>query len=93
MVVFIVTQGEVEQIAMMKAKAVNEHEDGMLEFLEDIIGSSRYQQPITILSHRVEEINELRSEKVLLLLLVVVVVVVVVVVGPEVVVTTYYCSL
>ena len=50
---------------MMKPKAVSEHEDGMLEFLEDIIGSSRYQQPITILSQRVEELNELRGEKVL----------------------------
>jgi len=58
-------QGEVEQIAMMRPKAASEHEDGMLEFLEDIIGSSRYQQPITVLSQRVEELNELRSEKVI----------------------------
>jgi len=49
---------------MMKPKAVSEHEDGMLEFLEDIIGSSRYQQPICLLSQRVEELNELRGEKV-----------------------------
>ena len=39
---FLILQGEVEQIAMMKPKAPNEHEGGMLEFLEDIIGSSRY---------------------------------------------------
>jgi chromosome segregation ATPase len=57
-------QGEVEQIAMMKPKAPSEHEDGMLEFLEDIIGSSRYQEPINILAKRVEELNELRGEKV-----------------------------
>ena len=57
-------QGEVEQIAMMKPKAPSEHEDGMLEFLEDIIGSSRYQEPITVLAKRVEELNELRNEKV-----------------------------
>jgi len=50
---------------MMKPKATTEHEDGMLEFLEDIIGSSRYQQPIFVLSQRVEELNELRREKVL----------------------------
>jgi len=31
-------QGEVEQIAMMKPKAPNEHEEGFLEYLEDIIG-------------------------------------------------------
>jgi structural maintenance of chromosome 4 len=49
---------------MMKPKAPNEHEDGMLEFLEDIIGSSRYQEPISVLAKRVEELNELRGEKV-----------------------------
>ena len=69
MVVVVVDgQGEVEQIAMMKPKAASEHEDGMLEFLEDIIGSSRYQQPITVLAARVEELNELRGEKVSLII-------------------------
>lgn len=28
---------------MMKCKAENEHETGMLEYLEDIIGTSRYK--------------------------------------------------
>lgn len=28
---------------MMKCKAQNEHETGMLEYLEDIIGTSRYK--------------------------------------------------
>lgn len=27
---------------MMKSKAENEHETGLLEYLEDIIGTSRY---------------------------------------------------
>ena len=49
---------------MMKPKAPNEHEDGMLEFLEDIIGSSRFKDPITQLAQRVEDLNELRGEKV-----------------------------
>lgn len=49
---------------MMKPKALTEHEEGMLEFLEDIIGSSRYKAPIDILTKRVEELNELRGEKV-----------------------------
>ena len=31
-------QGEVEQIAMMKPKAPTEHDEGLLEYLEDIIG-------------------------------------------------------
>ena len=49
---------------MMKPKAQTEHEEGMLEFLEDIIGSSRYQEPIDLLTQRVETLNELRGEKV-----------------------------
>lgn len=49
---------------MMKPKAPSEHEDGMLEFLEDIIGSSRFKVPIDQLAKRVEELNELRGEKV-----------------------------
>ena len=43
---FLILQGEVEQIAMMKRKAPNEHESGMLEFLEDIIGTTRYKVSI-----------------------------------------------
>ncbi len=59
-----ICQGEVEQIAMMKPKAPTEHEDGMLEFLEDIIGSSRFKEPIATLAQRVETLNEMRGEKV-----------------------------
>lgn len=60
---FLILQGEVEQIAMMKSKAQNKNEDGMLEFLEDIIGSSRFKEPIEILAKRVEELAELKTEK------------------------------
>ncbi|GFO49904.1 structural maintenance of chromosomes protein [Plakobranchus ocellatus] len=60
---FLILQGEVEQIAMMKAKAQTEHEDGMLEFLEDIIGSNRFKTPIETLNQRVDTLNDLRSEK------------------------------
>ena len=49
---------------MMKPKAPNEHEDGMLEYLEDIIGSSRFKEPIEELAKKVEELNEARGEKV-----------------------------
>lgn len=61
-------QGEVEQIAMMKPKGQNENDDGMLEFLEDIIGSNRFKEPIEILAKRVETLNELRGEKVQMIL-------------------------
>ena len=57
-------QGEVEQIAMMKPKSQTEHDEGMLEFLEDIIGTSRFKEPIEELSKKVEQLNESRAEKV-----------------------------
>nr|XP_045624012.1 structural maintenance of chromosomes protein 4-like [Procambarus clarkii] len=60
---FLILQGEVEQIAMMKPKALTEHDTGMLEFLEDIVGSSRFKDPIELLCKRVEELNEARGEK------------------------------
>ncbi|XP_013168763.1 PREDICTED: structural maintenance of chromosomes protein 4 [Papilio xuthus] len=60
---FLILQGEVEQIAMMKPKGHSEHESGMLEYLEDIIGTSRYKEPIEQLSVKVEEYSEMRKEK------------------------------
>ena len=60
---FLILQGEVEQIAMMKPKALTEHDFGMLEFLEEIVGSSRFKEPIEKLSKRVEDLNEARGEK------------------------------
>ena len=53
-----------EQIALMKPKGTTEHDEGMLEFLEDIIGTSRYKEPIQELAKNVEELNEKRGEKV-----------------------------
>lgn len=60
---FLILQGEVEQIAMMKPKGQSEHDEGMLEYLEDIIGSCRLKEPIQTLCCRVEQLNEQRGEK------------------------------
>eukprot|EP00057_Strongylocentrotus_purpuratus_P009598 XP_011664072.1 PREDICTED: structural maintenance of chromosomes protein 4-like [Strongylocentrotus purpuratus] len=60
---FLILQGEVEQIAMMKPKAQTEHEEGMLEYLEDIIGSNQFKESIEELAKKVEELNEERGEK------------------------------
>ncbi|KAM7307792.1 structural maintenance of chromosomes protein 4 [Ixodes scapularis] len=60
---FLILQGEVEQIALMKPKAQTEHDQGMLEFLEDIVGSSRYKEPIELLSQRIEKLTEERADK------------------------------
>ncbi|KJZ78177.1 hypothetical protein HIM_02215 [Hirsutella minnesotensis 3608] len=60
---FLILQGEVESIAQMKAKAANEHEDGLLEYLEDIIGTSKYKTPIEEAAAEVETLNEVCMEK------------------------------
>uniref|UniRef100_A0A8B9IYA8 Structural maintenance of chromosomes protein n=1 Tax=Amazona collaria TaxID=241587 RepID=A0A8B9IYA8_9PSIT len=60
---FLILQGEVEQIAMMKPKGQTEHDEGMLEYLEDLIGSARLKEPIQVLYHRIENLNEQRGEK------------------------------
>ncbi|KAK5630360.1 hypothetical protein RRF57_006075 [Xylaria bambusicola] len=60
---FLILQGEVESIAQMKPKAGNEHEDGLLEYLEDIIGTSKYKTPIEEAATEVEALNEICMEK------------------------------
>ncbi|KIL89998.1 structural maintenance-chromosome 4 [Fusarium avenaceum] len=60
---FLILQGEVESIAQMKAKAGNEHEDGLLEYLEDIIGTSKYKAPIEESATEVETLNDICMEK------------------------------
>ncbi|OAQ71834.1 nuclear condensin complex subunit Smc4 [Purpureocillium lilacinum] len=60
---FLILQGEVESIAQMKAKAGNEHEDGLLEYLEDIIGTSKYKTPIEEAAAEVETLNDVCVEK------------------------------
>ena len=58
---FLILQGEVEQIAMMKPKAPSPHEEGLLEYLEDIIGSNRLVEPITEALKAMEALNESRA--------------------------------
>lgn len=52
-----------ESISLMKPKAQTEHEDGLLEYLEDIIGTSRYKMDIEEANARLDQLNEERSEK------------------------------
>uniref|UniRef100_A0A0N5AHP7 Structural maintenance of chromosomes protein n=1 Tax=Syphacia muris TaxID=451379 RepID=A0A0N5AHP7_9BILA len=60
---FLILQGEVEQIALMKPKAQNENDNGMLEYLEDIIGSSRLKIPLEKLAIKIEELQEQRTSQ------------------------------
>ena len=47
----------------MKPKAPSEHEDGLLEYLEDIIGTSKYKEPIETANEEVDRLNEERGAK------------------------------
>jgi structural maintenance of chromosome 4 len=60
---FLILQGEVESIAQMKPKAANEHDDGLLEYLEDIIGTAKYKTPIEEAVIEAESLNEVCVEK------------------------------
>ncbi|ORY84389.1 RecF/RecN/SMC protein [Protomyces lactucae-debilis] len=60
---FLILQGEVESIAQMRPKAATEHDDGLLEYLEDIIGTSRYKSPIEGALQRTEALNEVVTEQ------------------------------
>lgn len=60
---FLILQGEVESIAMMKPKAMAPNECGLLEYLEDIVGTSRYKEPLRKITEREELLTEERTEK------------------------------
>ena len=60
---FLILQGEVEQISMMKPKGENDNETGLLEFLEDIIGTRRYVPLIDKLSKSIEDLGEIKTSK------------------------------
>ena len=47
----------------MKPKATNEHDERLLEYLEDIIGTSKYKAPIEEAVHGMDQLPEERSEK------------------------------
>eukprot|EP00808_Paulinella_micropora_P002728 g12496.t1 len=58
---FLILQGEVEQISLMKPKALNPNQVGVLEYLEDIIGSNKYVAAIEEAYQHVEKLNEERQ--------------------------------
>ncbi|KAI0334017.1 RecF/RecN/SMC protein [Cubamyces sp. BRFM 1775] len=60
---FLILQASIESIAQMKPKAANENDEGLLEYLEDIIGTSQYKQPIEKALAEVERLTEERQEK------------------------------
>ena len=47
----------------MKPKATTEHDEGLLEYLEDIIGTSKYKEPIEEALQEMDKLSEERVEK------------------------------
>lgn len=60
---FMILQHEVEQISLMKPKTGNPEEPGLLEYLEDIIGCSKYVERIGELELDVAKLKDLEFEK------------------------------
>jgi len=60
---FLILQGEVEMISMMPPKGKTENDEGLLEYLEDIIGSNKYVEEANLAFERVEALTEVRQEK------------------------------
>jgi structural maintenance of chromosome 4 len=48
---------------MMKPKGNPANPDGLLEYLEDLIGSDKYIKPIEEAGQKVDSFNEVRQEK------------------------------
>lgn len=59
---FLILQGEVEQISLMKPKGEKEGEEGLLEYLDDLIGTNRMLEPIQKLAEEVEVAQAARLE-------------------------------
>ncbi|GAB5591511.1 Structural maintenance of chromosomes protein 4 [Umbelopsis nana] len=60
---FLILQGEVESIALMKPKAKDDHDEGLLEYLEDIIGTTKYKDAIEKSNQELDRLNDERTEK------------------------------
>jgi len=59
---FLILQVEVESISLLKPKASNEHEEGLLGYLEDIIGTIRYKPMLEEIALEIDKVNEIRTE-------------------------------
>jgi structural maintenance of chromosome 4 len=60
---FLILQGEVEMISMMPPKGKTESDEGLLEYLEDIIGSNKYVADTNLAAQKVDAFTEQRQEK------------------------------
>ncbi|KAI5694348.1 hypothetical protein M8J75_015374 [Diaphorina citri] len=60
---FLILQGEVEQISQLPCKGKTPRETGLLEYLEEIIGTHRYIGPLTQLRQRIDHHEAEREQR------------------------------
>lgn len=60
---FLILQGEVEMISMMPPKGKTENDEGLLEYLEDIIGSNQFVNETNEAAEKVDALTEQRQER------------------------------
>ena len=60
---FLILQGEVEMISMMPPKGKTENDEGLLEYLEEIIGSNLFVEDTNLAAGKVDILTEQRQEK------------------------------
>merc|ERR1712151_355931 len=60
---FLILQGEVEMISLMPPKGRTENDEGLLEYLEDIIGSNKFVEETKEVMAKVEMLTEQRQER------------------------------
>ena len=60
---FLILQGEVEMISLMPPKGRTENDEGLLEYLEDIIGSNKFVEQTKEVMTKVEMLTEQRQER------------------------------
>jgi structural maintenance of chromosome 4 len=64
---FLILQGEVEQISLMKPISGKREDPGLLEYLEDIIGSYKYVDQITELNDSLVDVRKVKETDMILL--------------------------
>ena len=64
---FLILQGEVEQISLMKPISGKRDDPGLLEYLEDIIGSHKYVDQITELDDTMQTVRRQKESEMLML--------------------------
>uniref|UniRef100_A0A7E4ZZW8 Structural maintenance of chromosomes protein n=1 Tax=Panagrellus redivivus TaxID=6233 RepID=A0A7E4ZZW8_PANRE len=55
---FLILQGEVELISTLKPKALTPKDQGLLEYLEDVIGTNRYQEKVNQIELLLKNVNQ-----------------------------------